>query len=80
LHNKISEYKNIRELDVSNNEFEGIEECDLIPNLTHLILSSNKIVENIIFKSGRMEHLSYLDLSNNQLTAVNDIRALKSLK
>ncbi|MFX0021925.1 MAG: hypothetical protein ACFE9S_06335 [Candidatus Hermodarchaeota archaeon] len=60
--------KNLKKIDLSNNQIENIKELVNFDNLTHLILTNNKISdkENLEYFK-KLHNLEYLDLKNNEI-------------
>ncbi|KAH9668108.1 Receptor-like protein 15 [Citrus sinensis] len=67
----IHSHKQLRLLDVSNNNFQGripLEIGDILPSLKVFNISMNALDSSIPSSFGNMNFLQILDLSNNQLT------------
>ncbi|KDO38018.1 hypothetical protein CISIN_1g042884mg, partial [Citrus sinensis] len=67
----IHSHKRLRQLDVSNNNFQGhipLEIGDILPNLISFNISMNALDGSIPSSFGNINLLKILDLSNNQLT------------
>ncbi len=60
--------KNLKKIDLSNNQIENIQELVNLGNLTHLILTNNKIceLENLEYIK-KLPNLKYLDLRYNKI-------------
>ena len=60
--------KNLKKIDLSNNQIENIQELVNLGNLSHLILTNNKIceLENLEFIK-KLPNLKYLDLRYNKI-------------
>ncbi len=60
--------KNLKKIDLSNNQIENIQELVSLGNLSHLILINNKIceLENLEYIK-KLPNLKYLDLRNNKI-------------
>ncbi|MEE9377372.1 MAG: hypothetical protein V3V33_04975 [Candidatus Lokiarchaeia archaeon] len=60
--------KNLKKIDLSNNQIENIQELVNLGNLSHLILTNNKIceLENLEYVK-KLPNLKYLDLRNNKI-------------
>jgi len=61
--------KQLKKIDLSNNQIENIKELTQLQNLTHLVLKNNKIEEKINLKYLKsFANLQYLDLRDNNIT------------
>ncbi|MFX1326135.1 MAG: leucine-rich repeat domain-containing protein [Promethearchaeota archaeon] len=60
----------LKEIDLSNNQLTCIKGIDKLPNLTHVILSHNKLSkEDIIKDLKKISNLIHLDLRGNKIAA-----------
>ncbi len=60
--------KQLKKIDLSNNQIENIKELTQLQNLTHLVLKNNKIEEKINLKYLKsFTNLQYLDLRDNNI-------------
>jgi len=67
LHN----FNHLKRLDLSNNQIKSVKGLIKLKNLTHLILSNNKICDLVNLKYlKQFPKLQYLDLCGNSIAAV----------
>lgn len=76
---KLKVLRELKTLDLSNNEISSLKEFPDLPNLVHLNLSSNKI--KFLSASELPKTLTGLDLSSNLISDIHkDVFALKNLQ
>ncbi|MBR2240190.1 MAG: leucine-rich repeat domain-containing protein [Clostridia bacterium] len=68
--------KTLKQLDVSHNEIQDITYLSNLENLEYLLLNDNRI-ENNLGALNRLSNLRVLDISNNNVTSLEQISSLK---
>ncbi|KAK2984599.1 hypothetical protein RJ640_029105 [Escallonia rubra] len=77
----LEKFNNLQHLSVANIGISSLEQFPHLQNLQKLILSDNRIVGGLeyLVEAG-LESLRDLDLSNNRIQDINDLRPLAKLK
>ncbi|KRX10051.1 hypothetical protein PPERSA_08454 [Pseudocohnilembus persalinus] len=66
-------FQSLTYLDLSINQLTQVPQCILsMPNLTHLLMSYNKIRDIDIIFNEKLENLQVIDFSNNKITHISD--------
>ncbi|KAL7090379.1 hypothetical protein ACP275_12G037300 [Erythranthe tilingii] len=74
-------FRNLQHLSMANIGASSLEQFPRLPNLQKLILSDNRIAGGLEFLVGAgLESLRDLDLSNNRISDINDLRPLAQLR
>ena len=68
--------KSLKQLDVSHNEITVITYLSQLENLEHLLLNDNRVGNNLKALNG-LSNLMVLDISNNNITSLDEISSLK---
>ncbi|GJQ65777.1 hypothetical protein Trydic_g11951 [Trypoxylus dichotomus] len=71
IDNKLRKLRNLKKLDLSNNELEDLKNFPQLSHLTHLYLSNNHIVQ--FTASDLPKSIKHLDISSNRIAVLTDI-------